>query len=124
MNKKVGISIIVVTLLFTFAGIFLVARNQQPANTGLDDFAKCLSGKGAVMYGAAWCSHCQKVKAAFGSSFQYISYVECPQNPQKCVSEGVTGYPTWKFTNGSVLEGEQSLQKISEVSACPLPETK
>ncbi len=124
MNKKVGISIIVATLLFTVAGIFLVARSQQPVDTGLDEFAKCLTAKGAVMYGAAWCAHCQKVKAAFGSSFKYIDYVECPVNAQKCVSEGITGYPTWKFSDGSRLEGEQPLEKISEFTGCSLPVNK
>jgi hypothetical protein len=124
MDKKIAISVIIATLLLTFGGVFMIAKSQQPANTGFDNFARCLTSKGAVMYGAAGCIHCQKVKSDFGSSFQYINYVECPLNPQKCLDEGVDGYPTWKFSDGSRLEGEQPLQKISEVSGCPIPVSK
>jgi hypothetical protein len=124
MNKKVGILIIITTVLFTISGIFLVAQSQQPVDTGLDDFAKCLTEKGAIMYGAASCVHCQKVKTTFGSSFQYINYVECLQDTQKCLDAGINGYPTWKFSNGSKLEGEQPLEKIAEFSNCTLPVTK
>jgi len=66
-----------------------------PLTKNKDDFAKCLTDKGWVMYGAVWCSHCKEQKALFGDSFQYIKYVECPDNEQLCLAKGVNGYPTW-----------------------------
>ena len=39
-----------------------------------DNFAKCLTEKGAVMYGAMdWCKFTQAQKAMFGKSFKYIN---------------------------------------------------
>lgn len=84
-----------------------------------DDFAKCLTEKGVVMYGAEWCSHCKNQKKMFGSSFQYIDYVECPDNPSLCNSEGITGYPTWKI-GGSLYSGERSLESLALRSGCTL----
>lgn len=60
-----------------------------------DDFARCLSEKGVVMYGAEWCSRCMDQKVVFGKSFKYVSYVECPHNPSLCKEKGVEKYPTW-----------------------------
>jgi hypothetical protein len=66
-----------------------------PLTADKDAFAKCLTDKGFVMYGAAWCSHCAAQKALFGDSFKYIKYVECPDNINFCLDKGVQGYPTW-----------------------------
>lgn len=68
-----------------------------PLTSDKDAFAKCLTEKGWTMYGAEWCSHCKAQKALFGDSFQYIKYVECPDNTELCVAEGINGYPTWKI---------------------------
>ena len=89
-----------------------------------DAFAKCLAEKNVVMYGADGCSHCQNEKKAFGSSFQYVPYVECPDNPQLCLEKGIEGYPTWMFADGRKLEGEQGLEKLSIESGCALLEEK
>ena len=87
----------------------------------LDVFAQCLSSKGAVMYGANWCPHCKNEKRAFGESFRLISYVECPADPQRCLAAGITGYPTWIFSDGTRFTGEQGIEKLSEASGCSLP---
>jgi thiol-disulfide isomerase/thioredoxin len=74
------------------------------------------------MYGASWCPHCQKQKAAFGvDAFKYVNYVECPDNPKVCLDKKIKGYPTWIFPNGHRFEGEQSFEKLSKESSCPLP---
>lgn len=79
------------------------------------------------MYGAESCPHCQNEKKAFGSSFRYIPYVECPDDPQKCIAAGVNVYPTWIFPAspagppaGRKLEGEQGIEKLAKESGCPL----
>lgn len=107
------------------AGVVLAfSKKGGIASVALDAFAKCLSDKQVVMYGAAWCPHCQNEKKLFGSSFEYVPYVECPDNPDKCLAAGIRGYPTWVFPDGRKLEGEQGLRKLSEASSCPLPEPK
>jgi hypothetical protein len=93
---------------------------EQPASPEVVQFAQCLASKGATMYGAAWCPHCQREKARFGDAFKYVPYVECPQNMQLCLDKGVQGYPTWIFSDGTRLEGEQELVDISKASGCPL----
>ncbi len=91
----------------------------------LDGFAKCLTEKGAVMYGADWCPHCKDQKAAFGNSFQYIKYVECPDNTKLCIDKGIQGYPTWiigtstKYIEG--FDGDNTMKELSEVTQCLLP---
>ena len=121
MHPKVIALTSITILALLGGGILLVSRGQQPVITGLDDFAKCLADKGAVMYGAAWCSHCQKEKKAFGESFKYITYVECPLDPKKCLEADIPGYPTWIFGDGTRLEGEQGITNLSEASGCALP---
>jgi len=74
---------------------------------------------GATMYGLATCSHCQKQKALFGTSFQYITYVDCAKEPTRC--SALKGVPTWEFKDGSQLEGEQALSTLASKTSCVLP---
>lgn len=100
-----------------------VSRQEKVGSytkTELDTFAQCLASNGMTMYGAAWCSHCKKEKSRFGTSFKFVPYVECPDNPKVCLDKGVRGYPTWITASGTVFEGEQGLEKLAEISGCPL----
>lgn len=121
MNK----SFVLIVLLSLLAVAWYVAKPNT--GKGLDDFAKCLKSKNIVMYGADWCPHCQNEKNAFGDSFQFIQYVECPKNPNRCLAAGINSYPTWIFPaspaggpDGRKLQGEQGLEKLSQESGCPL----
>jgi glutaredoxin len=110
--------IVVAVLYYAFSN-----RPQPPGQ--YDDFAKCLTEKGATLYGAYWCPHCQNQKAMFGSSKKYLNYVECDPNgdnanPDLCKSNNITGYPTW-IVNGTHYEGEQSLEKLGSLTGCSLP---
>jgi len=87
----------------------------------LDDFAKCLTQKGAVMYGTDYCEWCQKQKADFGSSWQFINYANCQLDPQKCVAQNIQSTPTWIFGDGQKLVGYQTLENLSKQTSCPLP---
>jgi len=84
-----------------------------------DNFASCLTEKGAVMYGTEWCSHCKNQKGFFGKSFQYVHYVDCDYNRQECLDAGVEGYPTWKIMDENYA-GEQQLEKLAALSGCEL----
>ena len=93
-----------------------------------DGFARCLSERGAKMYGAYWCPHCIDQKEKFGASFQYAPYVECGIKgdvhgvAQVCRDEGIKHYPTWQFPpTGERVERIFSLQELSDRTGCPLP---
>src|SRR5208337_4897381 len=64
---------IAIVVVFAAAYYFLWHRH----NGRLDAFAKCLTAKQAKMYGAFWCPHCEEQREKFGSSVDYIPYIEC-----------------------------------------------
>lgn len=102
----------------------------KSVNAGAADLAVCLASKNITMYGADWCPHCQNEKKAFGDAFKQIPYVECPDNPQKCIDAGIKGYPTWVWPDGyspvgllikgKRLEGEQGIENLARESGCQL----
>ncbi|MDP3764091.1 MAG: hypothetical protein Q8Q95_00515 [bacterium] len=116
---KIIFGFLIAILIFAF--LFLIFRDDNAQAGTLDDFAKCLTDKNVTMYGAAWCSHCQNQKNLFGEAFTYINYVECPNDPQKCLVAGIESYPTWLMPNKEKLAGEQKLQTLSEKTECELP---
>jgi len=120
-KSKIFFALLFAVLIFIFS-FLIFGRRGEKINGALDFFARCLAEKNIVMYGANWCPHCQNEKKAFGDSFRFINYVECPANPQKCLAAGIRGYPTWIFPDGQRLEGEQGIQKLSNASGCPLSE--
>jgi hypothetical protein len=121
LQKKILTAVLVVAAFG--AAVYLGLRKRT---SRLDSFAQCLSSKQAKMYGAFWCPHCLDQKEMFGSSFQYISYIECGIEGSRaiqpvCVQAGVKNFPTWQFSDGSRLEGTIPLQTLATKSACPLP---
>lgn len=121
MNKFTTVIVVVlVALVVLFLVGFLATQQSPKPNPALDTFAQCLASKGATMYGAYWCPHCQNEKKAFGDSFKYITYVECTQETQKCLDKGIEGYPTWIFEGNRKFVGEQGLEGLSKISGCPL----
>lgn len=113
--------LVVLVALTAIAIIGFLLYPKERARADLDAFAACLADAQVVMYGAAWCSHCQNEKQAFGDAFRLVPYVECPDEPAQCLAAGVNGYPTWIFPDGRVLEGEQGLVRLAEASKCALP---
>lgn len=120
MNKKILITLIIILIVLIAFLIWGGVKNIEKANPAMDSFAQCLASKNIAMYGAKWCSHCQKQKADFGESFKYVPYVECSENVQKCLDAGIQGYPTWILTDGKKLQGYQELEKLAEASGCEL----
>lgn len=109
--------------IFLFGILFLSACGS----ISYDNFAKCLTENNAIMYGSYQCPHCLDQKKEFGSSFQYINYVECgplsgPINPV-CTKENITGLPTWKFKDDSTIEGYKKVEtfkQLAEKTGCKL----
>lgn len=119
MNSKVIIiSLSLVTLLLV-AGIFFLSRPEK-TDPKLDTFAQCIASTKLTMYGAYWCSHCQAQKKLFGPSFKYIPYVECTQQTALCLEKKIEGYPTWIDAAGNRYSGEQTLEKLAEITQCKL----
>ena len=100
----------------------------NPVSTGnYDEFAKCLSSKGVVMYGAWWCPHCKEQKEDFGASWDILKeaggYVECSTSDQNvqtqvCRDAGITSYPTWRFADGSEMKGRQTFFTLGNKTGC------
>ena len=79
--------------------------------------AKCLSSKGAVLYGAAWCPYTQKQIESFEGGFQYLKYVECTKKATLCQQKSISGYPTW-IIGGSRILGYQAPTEIGSAAGC------
>ena len=121
MNNKTT-WLLISALFVVFVG-WLIMAPSKPGK--LDTFATCIKDSGASFYGAFWCPHCQNQKAMFGSSAKLLPYVECSTPDGKsqlpvCAEAGVKSYPTWKFGTSTVETGELSLERLSELTSCPL----
>lgn len=116
-------------LVVLLVGGLLVARNYseptEVSSTKYDGFATCLADAGAKFYGAYWCPHCKDQKDLFENTSK-LPYIECSlpnqQQNQLCNEEGITGYPTWKFADGSVESGVMPLEELASRTSCELPE--
>lgn len=127
MNKYV---LTITASVFTLIAVMIISGYRGAEDPALEDFANCLTDKGIVMYGAEWCPHCKNEKKRFGAAFEDVAYVECPDEPEKCITAGIEGYPTWIFPDGysptgspvkgKIFKGEQGLEKLSKESGCPL----
>ncbi len=120
-------TIIILTLLLV-AIVMLIAWGamQQSKPSKLDGFAQCLKDKGAVFYGAFWCSHCNDQKKMFGTAKRLLPYVECSTPDGKgqravCAEKKIEGYPAWDFADGMRESGSLSLVRLAEKTGCVLP---
>ncbi|MBI5391191.1 hypothetical protein HZB02_06905 [Candidatus Woesearchaeota archaeon] len=112
-------------LAFANNGAGFVVFGKTGTEAPSASFAQCLTEKGVKMYGAFWCPHCQNEKKKFGSTWEYIYYVECSLpsgsgQTEACKTAGVQAYPTWEFGDGSRIQGEVSFETLSAKSGCAL----
>ncbi len=121
MPKYFSVLLIIVLAIIVVFLIILVFWTSNKVNPELDSFAKCLTEKGLTMYGTEFCSWCQKEEANFKDAWQFISYVNCQKDPQRCLAVDIEQTPTWVFPDGKKLTGYQGLEKLSKESGCPLP---
>jgi len=117
MKKNIFYFLFVLVILIVISGCNS-NNDVAPETQGEQDtLAQCLTEKGAKMYGTEWCGYCKKQKESFGSSFQYVDYVNCEEKPNECQEAGVKGYPTWKI-NGENYAGLQPLDRLATLSGC------
>ena len=120
-TKKILLYAVIVLL---FIAAFAMGRYYK--NHKYDSFAKCLASKQAKMYGLYWCPHCADQKRMFGTSFEYVPYVECAirgsrELAPECKTAGVKLFPSWQFGSDPPKEGVLSLEELSHKSGCSLP---
>lgn len=121
MKAKALVILAAVILLVSATAYWRVQKGNEPGQH--DDFAKCLSAKGAIMYGAYWCPHCMDQKEMFGNSWKHVNYIECSL-PNKagqtdfCKRAGINGYPTWEFSDESRVEQVMTLEQLGDKTGC------
>lgn len=126
MKTKKIITWIVVLALIGLGVNAIIKESKKPGK--YDEFATCLETAGAKFYGAFWCPHCMEQKQLFGrKSSKLLPYVECStpdakEQTQICIDEKITGYPTWRFSDGSEVGGTIPLATLAEKTSCVLPE--
>ncbi len=107
--------------LLLFVGFFYLIRADP---NQYDEVAKCITDAGTKMYGAYWCPHCQQQKKMFSKSWKHIHYIECAEGRQgqtkECQDAGITGYPTWEFSDGTRISGEQNVETLARLSGCEM----
>ena len=115
-SKKNKSKFYIVAALIGFIVVVTVAYSVYSINKPgqYDNFAKCLTERGAVMYGAMdWCKFTQGQRAMFGKSFKYINYREFNQLKE------IKKTPTWVI-NGEWYENAQSFDKLAALTGCKL----
>ncbi len=122
---KIFFGVIALLLVGIIAAVFLRSSGEPKGPGQYDALAQCLKDKGAVFYGAFWCSHCQAQKKLFGPSQKLLSYVECSTpdgraQTKVCIDKDITTYPTWEFADGSRLTGNLPLKQLAEKTGCLL----
>lgn len=113
MKKHIFYVLVIILVLFIIYG----TANLITTPGKYDEFAKCLTEKGVIMYGTDWCPHCRNQKAMFGKSFRYVNYVNCEVEKAKCDIAGIRAYPTW-IINGKTYLGTRDLIELANLSGC------
>lgn len=111
-KSKLIASASIAVLVIGFFVVSAIINNAKPGY--YDDFARCLSEKGMVIYGAEWCTYTAAQKQMFGKSFEFINYQDYT------TVSGISTTPTWEFENERYPR-VQTFEKLSELTDCELP---
>lgn len=114
-RKYVIFSLISLILIFSVASVY--SHMKKPGS--YDEFAQCLTEKGAVVYGNDYCQYTNKQLNFFGNSKKYLNYVRCADNKELCDSKGISVTPTWEI-NGQIYTQVQTFERLSSISGCEL----
>ena len=103
-------------LTLAAAALFLLLLWPQ-AVVSKNSLGKCLTDKGAVMYGSDSCENCANQKKLFGEDFSNVNYVNCEFSYEECQKKEISVYPAWALNN-KVIVGTQTLTALSEFAGC------
>lgn len=98
-------------------------------NLKIQEFSKCVAGKGFRVYAADWCPHCENMKDSFGGHDNVEAFwITCSDASRKptenaglCEEEEITGFPSMKL-NGEFLNIPRTFEAIAEATGCPAPQ--
>lgn len=116
-----GLGLVVIGLLLYFL-VFTGSSPETPAGQDTPEgrLAVCLNDQGVTMYGLPTCPHCQEQKDKFGDSFKHVNYVNCSENRDRCLNQGIETVPTW-IIDGEKIVGLQELEELAEKAGCEYP---
>jgi hypothetical protein len=125
-RRRIKIATYIILAIAAILAVYIYIQSIPPPPGMYDAFAKCIAQSGAKFYGAFWCPHCAAQKQEFGSSEQYLPYVECSLpdesgQTQVCIQNNIQSYPTWVFPDGSRLTGTTPLATLAQKTGCALP---
>ncbi len=119
--------IFVILIIVIFGSIFVLRYYSEAPDNPYLGFAQCIKESDTTFYGVFWCNRCIEQKRLFGRAAKELPYVECStpdrSAQQICIDEGIEGYPTWRFGDGSELTGVQELSILAGKTNCSLPVT-
>ena len=123
--KKLSILLLVTTIVLATGcgGAQSVTGEEGYTPAELEEIAKCMTEKGAIMYGSISCPHCSDQKARFGDAIKFINYLECnayesPEDAKICIEKGIEALPTWDLPNGERILGNHPISELTEKAGC------
>lgn len=106
-----------IVLIIILLGLSVNSYVKKPGQ--YDEFAKCLTEKGVVVYGNDYCQYTNQQLNFFGKSKKYLNYIKCYDNKQLCDEKEITITPTWEI-NGEMYEQVQTFERLSAISGCEI----
>lgn len=108
---------IVVLIVVVGAVYYSIARPKSDLNPKeKESLAKCLTEKEIYLFGAFNCPNCGVQKEMFGEAVEFIVYINCDLEPDKCdINENT--YPYWKMDD-NILRGPVPLKFLKDRTGC------
>lgn len=92
-----------------------------PPTTSYADFGRCLTSHGMKMYTQPGCSACTQQRNLLKEAVNYVIDINCQTNVQECSRIGVRSKPSWGKNNQLVIGGVATIERLAQVSGCPVP---
>lgn len=105
------------------------SRNTEVSQEQLEEFARCMTNKGWVVYSSFTCSACRAQQELFGEASAHLKIIECnPHAPdskvEQCLNMNIRYTPTWvmiqKGTEVKRAKGYQKLDDLASITGCSL----
>ena len=105
--------------LFVIGNVEVLGQSSGNSTSSALRLAQHLKTIGVRFYGAWTCPACKRQLNLFGlSDIDAVPYIECnkpekyPDQAKLCRNADLRVYPTWELSDGSRLEGVQSLETL------------
>ncbi|MBS3065889.1 hypothetical protein J4229_02475 [Candidatus Pacearchaeota archaeon] len=114
-RKYIVFALIGAILIFSILAV--KAYYDKPGD--YNEFAKCLTSKGAIIYGNDFCSYTNKQLNFFGKSKSYLNYIKCFENKELCDQKEIKLTPTWEI-DGKMYTQVQTFETLSAITGCKI----